>query len=77
MSIVLWEKKRHGCGSHHEQQENRMNLDYASAMIQALNEILEDKGVFFSGDAARCGRKRTGPRGLTSSGVMNAKRLTI
>jgi enoyl-CoA hydratase/carnithine racemase len=46
MSIVLWEKKATVAVLSMNNKENRMNLDYASAMIQALDEILEDKGVF-------------------------------
>jgi enoyl-CoA hydratase/carnithine racemase len=46
MSIVLWEKKDTVAVLTMNNKENRMNLDYASAMIQALDEILEDKGVF-------------------------------
>lgn len=46
MSIVLWEKKDTVAVLTMNNKENRMNLDYASAMIQALDEILEDKGIF-------------------------------
>ena len=46
MSIVLWEKKATVAVLSMNNKENRMNLDYASAMIQALDEILEDKGIF-------------------------------
>jgi enoyl-CoA hydratase/carnithine racemase len=46
MSIVLWEKRDTVAVLTMNNRENRMNLDYADAMIQALDEILEDKGIF-------------------------------
>jgi enoyl-CoA hydratase/carnithine racemase len=46
MSIVLWEKKDTVAVLTMNNKENRMNLDYASAMIKALDEILDDKGNF-------------------------------
>ncbi|MCU0595426.1 MAG: enoyl-CoA hydratase/isomerase family protein [Desulfobacterota bacterium] len=46
MSIVLWEKKDTVAVLTMNNRENRMNLDYANAMIRALDEILEDKGIF-------------------------------
>ena len=46
MSIVLWEKRDTVAVLTMNNKENRMNLDYAHAMIKALDEILEDKGIF-------------------------------
>lgn len=46
MSIVLWEKRDTVAVLTMNNRENRMNLDYADAMIKALDEILEGKGIF-------------------------------
>jgi len=44
--MVVWEKKETVAVLTMNNRENRMNLDYANAMIRALDEILEDKGIF-------------------------------
>jgi enoyl-CoA hydratase/carnithine racemase len=46
MAIVLWEKIDTVAVLTMNNKENRMNLDYANAMITALDEILEDKEIF-------------------------------
>jgi enoyl-CoA hydratase/carnithine racemase len=46
MSIIIWEKKDTVAVLTLNNRENRMNQDFADAMIQALDEILEDKGIF-------------------------------
>lgn len=44
--MVVWEKKGTVAVLTMNNRENRMNLDYADAMIGALDQILEDKGIF-------------------------------
>jgi len=46
MSIVLWEKKETVAVLTMNNKENRQSLDFANAMIKALDEILEDKEIF-------------------------------
>jgi len=46
MSIVLWEKRDTVAVLTMNNRENRMNLDYADAMIKGLDEILEDKEIY-------------------------------
>jgi enoyl-CoA hydratase/carnithine racemase len=46
MSIVLWEKKDTVAVLTMNNRENRMHLDFANTMIKALDEILEDTGIF-------------------------------
>lgn len=46
MPIVLWEKANTVAVLTMSNKENRQNLDFADAMIKALDEILEDKGIF-------------------------------
>lgn len=45
MAIVLWEKKDTVAVLTMNNKENRQNLDFANAMIKALDEILEDKAI--------------------------------
>ena len=45
MSIVLWEKKDTVAVLTMNNKENRQNLDFANAMIKALDEILEDREI--------------------------------
>jgi len=45
MSIVLWEKKETVAVLTMNNKENRQHLDFANAMIKALDEILEDKEI--------------------------------
>lgn len=46
MSIVLWEKTETVAVLTMNNKENRQNLDFATAMIKALDEILENKEIF-------------------------------
>jgi enoyl-CoA hydratase/carnithine racemase len=46
MSIVLWEKKETVAVLTMNNKENRQNLDFANAMIKALDEIQEDREIF-------------------------------
>jgi enoyl-CoA hydratase/carnithine racemase len=46
MPIVLWEKKDTVAVLNMNNKENRQNLDFANAMIEALDEIQVDREIF-------------------------------
>lgn len=46
MPIVLWEKKDTVAVLNMNNKENRQNLDFANAMIEALDEIQADREIF-------------------------------